>query len=111
MTAVALNLDVEADHDRVRRAREQDVGFGNRADAGMNDLEIDFLALDLTERADQRFERTLRVAFQNDAQNFLAVGGFEQTFERGALRRRSVFPCASQPDVLRSKFSPSAPIP
>ena len=52
----------------------------------MNDFEIDLLALDLLQRADQRFERALRVAFQNDAQNFFAVGGFEQAFQRGALR-------------------------
>ena len=64
----AFDFDVEADDDRVRCARQQNVGFGNRTDAGMNDLEIDLLALDLIERADQRFERTLRVAFQNDAQ-------------------------------------------
>src|SRR5450631_3649029 len=82
----ALDLDVETDDYRVRRAREQDVGFGNRSDAGMNNLEVDLLALDLTQRADQRFERTLRVAFQNDEQVFHAVGSFEQTFERSALR-------------------------
>ena len=44
---VAFDLDVEADDDRVRSAGEQNVGLGDRSDAGMNDLEIDFLALDL----------------------------------------------------------------
>ena len=44
----------------------------------MNDLEIDLLALDLTERAGERFERALRVAFQNDAQMFAnSIGRFE----------------------------------
>ncbi len=51
----------------------------------MDNFEIDLLALDLTESADESFERTLRVAFQNDAQVFLAVGGFEQTFQRRAF--------------------------
>ena len=55
----ALDFDVEADDDRVRRARQQDVGFGNRSDAGMNNFEIDFLALDLTERAGRALRASL----------------------------------------------------
>jgi hypothetical protein len=33
-----------------------------------------------------RFNRALRVALQDDAQNFFAIDRFEQAFERGALR-------------------------
>src|SRR5438270_800750 len=37
-------------------------------------------------RPGQRFERALRVAFQNDAEMFLSVSRLEQTFKGGTLR-------------------------
>ena len=66
---LAFDFDVEADDDRIRGAGQQNVGFRNRPDTGVDDLEIDLLALDLVERAGERFERTLHVALQDDAQD------------------------------------------
>src|SRR5438876_1173172 len=42
-----FNFGIEADDNRARRAREQDVRLRNRADAGVNHFEIDFFAFDL----------------------------------------------------------------
>ena len=44
---MVLDFDVETDDDGIRSACQQHVGFGNRSDAGVDDLEVDFLALDL----------------------------------------------------------------
>ena len=54
----------------------------------MDNFEIDFLAFDLSEGASERFQRALDVGLQHDPQDFPAVDRFEQSFERGALRRR-----------------------
>ena len=51
-----LDFDVEADHDGVRRAREQNVRLRNWSDCGVDDLEIDFFAFDLLQRTHQCFE-------------------------------------------------------
>ena len=42
-----FDLDVEADDDRIRGGGEQDVVLGDRPDGGVDDVEIDLLALDL----------------------------------------------------------------
>src|SRR5437588_2076743 len=84
----AFHLDVETDHHRVRSARQQNVRLRNRPHAGVNDFEVDLLALDLAERAGERFQRTLRVALEHDPKMFRAISGFQQTFQRRALRRR-----------------------
>ena len=92
---LAFDLDVETDDDRVRCARQQHVGLRNRPDAGVNDLQIDLLAFDLAQRADQRFERTLRVALQNDAQDFLPVRPLRADFRAWRVAARSIFRRAS----------------
>jgi hypothetical protein len=51
-----FDLDVEADHDCVRGAGEQNVRFRNRPDTGVNDFEINFFAFDLVEGTDERFQ-------------------------------------------------------
>ena len=56
----------------------------------MNNFEINLFAFDLFQRADDRFERALRVAFQNDAQDLLAFRRFEQAFQRRALRNEQL---------------------
>ena len=52
----ALNFDIEADHDGIRRACKQNVRLRNRSDCGVDDLEIDFFALDLLQCTDECFE-------------------------------------------------------
>ena len=51
----------------------------------MNNFETDFFAFDLFQRPEERFERALRIAFQHDAQNFLASRRFKQSFQRCSL--------------------------
>ena len=41
--------------------------------AAVDDFKIDLLALDFLERADERFERALHVAFYDHAQHLAAV--------------------------------------
>src|SRR4030095_3908008 len=86
-----FNLSVESDDNCVGRPGQQNVRLRNRPDRGMNDVELDLLTVDLTERGADRFDRSLRVAFQHEAQRFLAVGRFEQRFERRPLRYAQFF--------------------
>jgi hypothetical protein len=54
----------------LRRRSEQNVGFGNRADARTNDAHFDFLGRKFFERSAQNFDRTLNVRFENDEKLF-----------------------------------------
>ena len=62
----------------------------DRADAGVDDLEVDLVAFDLAERAAERFERTLRVALQDDAQVLFSVGGCRANSRAWRAAARSV---------------------
>ena len=84
----ALDLDVEADDDGIRRAGEQDVRLRDGADGGMDDIEIDFLALDLAEGVKQRFHGALDIGLDDELEErVLALGErVEDVLERGTLR-------------------------
>ena len=58
---VVVGTHVEADDDRARRAREQNVALGDRADAAVNDLDLHLVVRELAERVGQRFRRTALV--------------------------------------------------
>src|SRR5215471_2371935 len=81
----AFNLNVKTDHHRVRRAGQKNVGFRNRSNGRVNNLQIDFSAFDLLQCIHDRFDRALGVGFQNDPQPFSASSCFEQCLEGGAL--------------------------
>src|SRR6266404_9466916 len=72
-----FDFDVKSDDDSVRGARQQNIRFRNRPDCCVDNVEIDFLALDLLQCGSDRLDRTLGVAFQDKTQRFLAVRGFE----------------------------------
>ena len=54
--SLAFDFDVETDDHCIRRACQQHVGFRDRSDTGVDDFEVDFLALDLVQRSGQCFE-------------------------------------------------------
>ena len=68
-----VGAHVEADDDRLRRRRQRDVGFGDAADAAMDDARRDFVGAELFERGDDRLDRALHVALDDERQ-FLAAG-------------------------------------
>ena len=51
---------------------ERHVGFGDAADAGMDDARRHLVGAELLQRADDRFERALHVAL-DDQREFLAA--------------------------------------
>ena len=57
-------------------SRERHVGFGDAADARMDDARRDLLGAELVERADDRFERALHVGL-DDEREFLAARGLD----------------------------------
>ena len=71
-----VGADVEADDRRVEAFGERDVGFGDAADARMQDARADFIGAELVQRADDRFERALHVGL-DDQREFLAARGLE----------------------------------
>src|SRR5207247_11446963 len=91
-TLFRSDLNIETDHDRVGSACQQNVRFRNRSDGGVNNFETDFFAFDLFQRPEERFERALRIAFQHDAQNFLASRRFKQSF-KGSFLGNDKFSC------------------
>src|SRR5438876_1017868 len=63
-------LQVEADDDRARDARQQQVGGAHGSHALAHDLDRDHGVLDLLERGEQGFERALGVRLDDQAQLF-----------------------------------------
>ncbi len=59
---------VEADHERVRGRREVDVVLGDPADAGVDDVDPNLRMVDLAELAEQRLDRSLHVALEDDVE-------------------------------------------
>src|SRR6185312_1282976 len=72
---VRIGTHVEADDDRARRAREQHVGFRDRADAAVDDLDLHFRRRELRQRVGQRFGRAALVGLDDDPQRGDAAGG------------------------------------
>src|SRR5437773_2646708 len=62
--------DVEADDDGVRGRGQQHIGFGNCADARMQDANLHLVGAQLVQHLRQRFLRALYVALQ-DERHFL----------------------------------------
>ena len=72
---VAIRPDVEADDDRVRRRRQQHVGLVDRADAAVDDPDLDLLVGQLGQRVGQHFGRALHVGLDDDRQFLHAAFG------------------------------------
>ena len=86
----ALRPDVEADDDRVRRRRQQHVGFGDRADARVQHANLDLVVRQFLKRVGQHFGRAADVGLQNDVQ-LLGLAFLElivELFERDAIGLR-----------------------
>ena len=62
---LSFRTHVEADDDGVRSRSQQHVGFGDGADAGMQDADLDLVGAQLVQHFAERFLRALDVAFQN----------------------------------------------
>ena len=62
----ALGPYIEAHHDRIRRNRQQDVGFLDRADAAMDHAHLDLLAGQLGQGLAQDGRRALEVGLENN---------------------------------------------
>lgn len=84
---VVFDSDAKADDDGVGGASEEDVGLGDGADGGVNDVELDFFRMDFFEGGKDGFEGTLDVGFEDEVENFLLVrgGSSEEVFESSAL--------------------------
>ena len=65
---VALRPDVEADDDRVRRRGQQHIGFGDRADAGVQHANLDLVVRQLLQRVRQHFGRAADVGLEDDVE-------------------------------------------
>lgn len=63
-----IGADVEADDEGVRSRSQHDIRFVDGADAGMDDGNADFVALDAHEGLAQSFDRTLDVALDDEGQ-------------------------------------------
>ena len=66
---------------------ERDVGFGDAADTGMNDARGDLFGVELLERGDDRLDRALDVAL-DEQREFLAPRRFELAHHIGERTAR-----------------------
>ena len=66
-----VGLGVEADDHGAGGLGEEDVGFGNRANGGEDDIEVDLLALDLPEGFGDGLDGALHIPLENDLQALL----------------------------------------
>ena len=84
--------DVEADHERVRRRCEVDVVLGDPADAGVDHVDPHLGVLDLPELADERLDRALHVALEDDVEvlDGARLHLLEERLERHAGRLRAL---------------------
>ncbi len=65
---VALRPHVEADDDGVRRRRQQHVGFGDGADAGVHHADAHLVGGKLLQRVGEHFGRTADVGLEDDVE-------------------------------------------
>src|SRR3982751_3210997 len=86
---------VEPEDDRPGRLREEDVAFGDRTDAAMDDLDFDFARGELYERVRERFGRAALIRLDQDAEGTLLAGGRlrHEVLERDAAARRTPALC------------------
>src|SRR5438094_4284441 len=64
---VVVRSNVEAENDRTRSLREQNIAFGDRANATMDDIDVDLAGRELHERVGERFGRSALVGLEQDA--------------------------------------------
>ena len=67
---LALRPNVEADDDRVRRRCQQDVALGDRADAGVDDLDAHLLGRHLLQRIGQHFTEPVTSPLRMSGRSF-----------------------------------------
>ena len=72
---VAVGPHVEADDDGVRRRRQQHVRLVDRADAAVDDADLDLLVAQLRQRVAEHFGRALHVRLDDDRQLLHAAFG------------------------------------
>src|SRR3954466_16073905 len=81
---------VEPEDDRPGRLREENVAFGDGADAAMDDLDFDFARGELYERVRERFGRAALVRLDQDAEGALLARRRlrHEVLERDSASRR-----------------------
>ena len=96
---VGARADVEADDERVRGGREVDVVLRDPADARVDDVDAHLRVLDLLELAEERLDRALDVALQDDVQvlHLACLEVVVQRLERDAPARALRELLAAQP--------------
>ena len=96
---VGARTHVEADDERVRGRREVDVVLGDPTDAGVDDVDAHLGVLDLLELAEERLDRALDVALEDDVE-ILHLAGLQvvvQCLEGDAATRALRELLATQP--------------
>ncbi len=66
--SLAIRAHVERHDDRARSGRQQNVVFRDRADAGMNDLQLHAVVGKLRQHLAQHFDRALHVRLDHERQ-------------------------------------------
>jgi hypothetical protein len=96
---LARGADVEADDHGVRRGGQVDVVLRDPADARVDDVDADLGMLDLRQLADDRLDRALDVALEDDVEVCDTAGLelLEERLERGAAARLARERLALQP--------------
>ena len=82
----ALEFDAEADDDGVCGGGEEDIVFGDRADACEDEVEADLIGFDIAQLGDEGFEGALDVGFEDEFEDLALTVfcGGEEGFEGGA---------------------------
>src|SRR5207248_7677333 len=86
---LALRPDVEAQHDRVGRGRQVDVGLGDATDTAVDDVELDIVAdLELQQRGLERFDGTRVVTLDDQVEAARLLQGGVEVLEADPLAAR-----------------------
>ncbi len=83
---LAFRTHIKSNDDRIRRRRQQHIGFRDRANARPQQLQPHFFVRQSAQQIAQHFDRSLHVGFQDDVQ-FLHARRLQllcQAFERDA---------------------------
>ena len=82
-----VGAHVEADHQRLRRGGEADVGFVDAADSGVQHIDLHILALEIFQAGGDRFRGAVGIGLDDDGEfGHIARGRLgEHVFDRGAL--------------------------
>ncbi len=97
------HVDIESEDNRFRGIGELDIGLGNSAHARVQDLDGDLVALDSVKRLNDRFDRALNVAFDDQVQREDVVFGhlFGQVVQRQMLFADNLANLAARHAALR----------